>query len=869
MLLDWLFREGWIIVSWWLVISAMGLTVLPALVRLLPALPDAGYTLARPAGLLLIAFTFWFLAVMGFINNSAGSILFAWVVVLAASLTIYLNLKTVFDWRQWWAQNRRHIIITEVLFVVLLVGFAVFRAHQNSLTGTEKPMDLAFMTAIQQSANFPPNDPWLSGYAISYYYFGYVMAAINATLVGVAGTVGYNMHLALLFALTGSATFGVVTNLIRAHAKLNTDENSRSHNTHDAAIGFGLLGMIFLLLMSNFNMVFVELPYRTADFDDAYFQFWDTKSRAQAPTQPERDNTFWWWFDHARTITERSPQLDLQPGDIYRGQPLTEPLTVPSERVNEVIDEFPAFSFLLGDSHPHLMTLPFVLLALGLAVNVLFSTHPPDVLRTLFYGVCIGALIFLNTWDAPVYIIVIVGAEAVRRITRHRHLDLAHIASLAIFGGALLLISVTVYFPFLAGFTSQLGGILPNVLYPTRPQQMFLMFGPFILLLGAYIAVEVWRGRRAASLNWFSGVSLSVGVLFALLMIMGVLVAFNVIDPSYAALRRDLTAPSGIGWDNVNSIVLGRRIENLLTLIVMLAVLLLACARLFPSPATPARDDDSKPVPPYPVATGFTLLLIVCGVGLVLVPEFVYLRDTFQTRMNTVFKFYYQAWVLFSVAAAYAGYSIIADVGQIRPALVWRTAYSLLTVTVLVAGLLYFPMGIYYRMWIETGIINAPEHTLTLDGGAGFVPQQDYEVIMCLHGLVGREQVVVAEAMPRGSYNSIYARVGSLTGIPVIMGWANHQSQWRGTSYGAVVGTRPQDLDLLFTAARLDLAQPVIDRYDIDYIIYGATERQIYGNDGEGKFFDNYEIVCESQSPFGTARIYRVSRPAVISLNDG
>ena len=48
----------------------------------------------------------------------------------------------------------------------------------------------------------------------------------------------------------------------------------------------------------------------------------------------------------------------------------------------------------------------------------------------------------------------------------------------------------------------------------------------------------------------------------------------------------------------------------------------------------------------------FALMLAAIGLGLVLVPEIVYLRDNFGWRMNTIFKFYYQAWLLFGVAGA-------------------------------------------------------------------------------------------------------------------------------------------------------------------------------------------------------------------------
>ena len=83
---DWLGREGWIILNWWLLATLAGFTVLPMLVRLLGGLPDRGYTLARPAGMLLIGFVFWFLAILGFLDNSPGSIFLSWIIVLGVSL---------------------------------------------------------------------------------------------------------------------------------------------------------------------------------------------------------------------------------------------------------------------------------------------------------------------------------------------------------------------------------------------------------------------------------------------------------------------------------------------------------------------------------------------------------------------------------------------------------------------------------------------------------------------------------------------------------------------------------------------------------------------------------------------------------------
>ena len=215
-MLDWITREGWIIFNWWLLVTLAGAGALPLCARLLGGLPDRGYTLARAAGMLLVGFAFWLLASLGFLQNTPGSMILSWLIVLVISLVVYVRFGEPVDWRAWWRENKPGVIASEVLFAVLLVGWAFVRAHQNNLTGTEKPMELMFMSAVQRSDTFPPNDAWMSGYAISYYYFGYVMSAMLSMLSGVWSTIGFNMTIALMFALTGLSAFGVVYNLARS-----------------------------------------------------------------------------------------------------------------------------------------------------------------------------------------------------------------------------------------------------------------------------------------------------------------------------------------------------------------------------------------------------------------------------------------------------------------------------------------------------------------------------------------------------------------------------------------------------------------------------------------------------------------------------
>ncbi len=863
MILDWLAREGWIILVWWLLATAAGLTVLPLTVRLLRGLPDGGYTLARPAGLLLVAYVHWLLAVLGFTQNTSGGILLAWLVVLVASLAIYWQASPVaraaFSWRGWWRENRVPVIAGELLFAGLLFGYALFRAYQNDLVTTEKPMDLAFMSAIQHSTSFPPNDPWLSGYAISYYYFGYLIAGMMSLLAGVQSTIGYSMHLALMFALAGSTAFGLGYNLLRSRALARVRSASEAGTadaprgpTRRAAVTVGLLAAAFLVLMGNYQLPLVEIPYQTGSASESYLRFWDVNARRE-PRLEAADSLerwdYWWWFRGARVISDRA----VDGGHI------------------EVIAEFPQFSFVLADSHPHVMALPFAVLAMGLALNLLLLGRRPRSPEIVLYGLVVGGLIFLNTWDSPIYIALLVGADALRRLTRYGRLAWRDWGELLVFGLLLLGVAVLAYLPFLVGFRSQLGGVLPNLINPTYAPQFILKFGPFILLLGLFLAVEAWRASREGAINWRLGLRVTGGLLLALVLGALLFTVLTWISPAARSAALSYVQANG-GWGEVLPVVLERRLVSIFVPVTLLAAVLLVVARLFPPLLErPAPGEDDAPVGPvgYPLATGFALLLVGAGVSLVLFPEFLFLRDNFNTRMNTVFKFTYQAWAMFSIAAAYGVYTVLADSRLARPPTPVRALLGAIMVLAVGLGSLNPVLSVYTRAMIETGRSGGRiAEPLTMDGGPRFTALDDYNVIMCLSEIVGRADVVVAEANPQGNrvnYNPNHGRVGSLTGMPVVIGWPGHQSQWRGRGFSAAIGSRQPDLDRLYSDSRFEVAQDVIDRYGIDYILYGQTERQHYGSSGEEKFADNFEIVCES----GTSRMYRVTPTLAARLAGG
>ncbi|MCB0232286.1 MAG: hypothetical protein KDH90_24730, partial [Anaerolineae bacterium] len=204
------------ILRFWLIIQLFALAALPLAWRWLAPLPSRGYALAKPLGLLLVTYLLWLGASLGFLRNGVGGILLAWAVVLGASLWLgrtgwqrdVSGRRQLFDWlRARWVL----VVVTEILFLAALIGWTSIRSFSPEITtsGGEKFMELAFLNGILRSQQFPPQDPWLSGFAISYYYFGYVMLAVLTRLSGLAASVAFNVGLGTWFALTLTAAFSV------------------------------------------------------------------------------------------------------------------------------------------------------------------------------------------------------------------------------------------------------------------------------------------------------------------------------------------------------------------------------------------------------------------------------------------------------------------------------------------------------------------------------------------------------------------------------------------------------------------------------------------------------------------------------------
>jgi YYY domain-containing protein len=851
---DWLAREGALIFGWWAAVTAAGAAALPICLRFLGGLPDRGFTLARAVGVLLVAFVYWLLASVGFLRNTPGNIILAWMLTLACAIGVYFSVSrqrdSRVDWRDWWRANRAAIITAEALFIALLLAWSIVRAHQNAIVATEKPMEQAFISAVIRSETFPPNDPWMAGYAISYYYFGYVMIGMLALLSGIGSGIAFNLAIALLFALTGLTVFGVVYNLVRARILQTLIARARSgepdwRRGSGTSVAIGLVGVLFVAVLGNFHTLLIEIPYQTGAASAEYLAFFDTKERGSpraAPADSLSNWSFWWWFNAARVLNDRNLDGSRE----------------------EVIDEFPMFSYLLADTHPHVLALPVAALAVGLMLNALQQRSEIGTPEVVFYAICLGGLSFLNTWDGPIYTVGVIGALALRRIIASRDARLRRDDWLRLIavGVSLFGLSFAFYLPFWVGFRSQLAGALPNLIHPTPVQQFVVHFAPFLLILFPFLLIELRRARDR--FNWALAVGGGLGLLGVLI---GAMLGLSVLGYQTNRAAVEAIVNQNGGWEVYTQRVIDKRLSHSATAILLTIGVMLVIGRLFPvvrqdDPDTPEDESIMSGVRVSP-GTGFALLLAGMGLVLTLAPEFVYLRDNFGTRMNTVFKFYYQAWLLWGIASAYAVFAVLFDASRNQPSAIARAGFVGLVTAAVAGGMVYPILGLHNRMFIETGRQFAEQPApLTLDGGRTTASPDDYAAVMCLGALVQGDDAVVIAGVGN-SYDGggpPSGLTGRLIGIPVLYNWPGHQGQWRGASLSQVAGTRLQDIERLYTDPTWNSAREILLRYDADYIFYGEFERFRYGTAGEVKFRDRLPIVCE----FGNSRFYRIIPEALV-----
>lgn len=830
-LFDWnslINRSPWLTGTlWYLFISLLGWVTFPITRLAMGGLADKGYGLSRLIGMVLFAWLAWITGSAG-VTVSRGLLigLFGTLIILGAGVAWFTRKDILKELRGNW----HHYLRLEALGFLFFIIFLAVRIGNPDLwhpyKGGEKPMDFSYFNAVLKSSTFPPYDPWFAGGYINYYYYGFVLVGMPTKLLGIIPSVAYNLILPTLFSLLGMGAFTVGFNLVLAAARRNPSGENRKRTLEDWRTGWdkfripeiknhlspgrvapdgdkenslessawlgGLAASAGMILLGNLGSVRMV---------------WHGVMRLAAPGGVIDPSTFFerfgWTISGLFKYLAGTP-LPYPPGDwywipsrVYPGEPIT---------------EFPLFTFLYADLHAHLFAIVLTGAAIAWTLSVLLKKWNwsagwrgwlEAILSLIVGSLLIGALRPTNTWDFPTYLIL---------------------AGLVIFYTSLRYASIA------EGFLPNLGINLRKFLLAVGVTGLFaglavLLYQPFGQWFGqAYTALDVYKGDRSAFwsfithwglflfilISWFIQESLDwmiktpasrLKVLIPYKSIIQLLAGLFVLAVVFLTLQKIF-----IGW-----LALGMAAWSLILLL---------------RPGQP----DSKRLALFMVGTAFTITLAV---------ELVTLRGDLG-RMNTVFKFYLQAWSMFAVSSGAALIWLMPEIRKLRVR--WLKTTWIIGLVAIVGGAAWFPL-LAGNDKIHDRMSNLAPHTLDgmtymafstyNDQGVELDLSQDYRAIRWMQENVSGSPVIVEGNSPEYRWGT---RFTIYTGLPGVVGWNWHQRQQRAVLAVDWVWPRVDEVNAFYNGVDPAAAQQFLQKYDVKYIILGQLERVYYSAEGLAKF---------------------------------
>ncbi len=786
-------------VLWYVSIFLLGVLVYPALRYLLPGLSEAGYPLARTFGLLLLSYLVWLAGSAG-IPFVRGTILA--VLLMIAILGIYLAYKDRKDLLRKWEESKQFFITIELIALGLFILALLIRFGNPDLwhpwKGGERPMDFSYFNAVIKSTTFPPYDPWFAGGYINYYYFGFVYVGVLTKFLGIMPSLAYNLILPTLFMMIGLGGFTIVWNLLGGDSKKDGFRDIPYLGGLAGILGLGVLGNLGVMRM------FFQGIQRLASgginvVDGNFFQRlkWTILGLAQffrTPTLHYRLDE--WYWNPSRVIGAE------------HGGPIT---------------EFPFFTFLYGDPHAHLIALPLTVLALAWILSIVKSSRSresaktgvlPRIATALFGALAVGVLRPTNTWDFYPYLAF--GAVGIiYSWIRERKREGYNWQKPALQLGVFILFAFITFQPYAhwygEGYTSIQGWFGSH----TPMNDYLIHWGLFLLIIISWMAAETIDWMASTPVSALSKlVKIRELIIASLLLLLVIMISLGV----------SLENPVKIG--NINLIGTGVHIVwFVLPLMVWTLILLLR----------PGQD----------LMKGLVLFMIGTALAITLMVELVYVEGDIG-RMNTVFKFYLQAWTLFAISAAGALCWLIGFLQSLKSPLkiVWQIFFYFLLVSAALYPLLGSVAKIRDRMTTEAPPsldgMSFMAYATYYDLDTALDLSQDYQAIRWMQDNVQGSPVIVEANQVEYHWGTRYT---VYTGLPGVVGWNWHQRQQRTLTPHEWVYTRVNEVNEFYDTTDLQEAVDFLEKYQVSYIILGQLERAKYLPEGIAKFEEEEGIL--------------------------
>jgi uncharacterized membrane protein len=896
----------------WALVEVLGLMCLPLTITVFHNLPDRGWAFTKAIGMALLAFCVWLplmtVQVLPFSQLFIASVLFILLVInIIGFLRVRHTLAALIR------ANISYIVVCEAIFLGMVFLLGWIRSYGPDIHSFEMFMDEGFLAAIMRSPHFPPNDMWLSGYSINYYYYAHFTIAALAKLLGQPPSIAFNTGISVFFGLTAVNLFGVTSNIVSWARYRRRKTVSSERHVWPAFLRRRQSAVIILQNDAGSDQPDTVLPSLTGAIPYGLLTI------LMGEVLGNLASTQQWWKAHD----------DLPPFYWFNTTRI----------IDKTINEFPAFSFLLSCFHAHVLALAFTIVAIALAFN-LFLENGGDGkgkgLRVFGSGwrlpfnlgttaLILGGLFAMNGWDFPTYLtltIMCVGLQQWMAYQSRFRIDF--ILDVFTVVAALTALSFFMYAPFYLSFVSPSQGI--GIVSPADRSSIrdeVLIYGMFVFIYVSLLVVNLlWprlKARTVAAKNsrvsnpppdQITGnatnldlvsqedtqVSLSSGRLTSA---SGPYAASqirqseeqtaprNIVGVPFAdALPSEdliITPLSGMGSEppmppDTRTQTHGRSARpDWLDMRVISVVLIFGVALL----AFAIMKNGLTFVVAFTIAAlgavlalyhlhdrprAFTMLLGAAAFALVALTEIVFLRDVFAgnfPRMNTVFKFYFQAWALLSITCG-AGLYFIFDGFRQAAATIrlhrWvlrecQVLWAVILFLFLLAGIVYPIVGSYQRT------NHYMQRTNSLDGLnylQSYDPS-DYAAIKWLNSHIQGDPVIVEAYDPKGGDYSDYGRISALTGLPTLMGWGGHEYQWRvnwlNNAYNANdYYLRGSDINAIYTNSNPSVVLALMNRYNAVYLYVGPLEQSSYPGANLHRFSSFMQTVYSAND----VTIYRV-----------
>ncbi|HVP95289.1 MAG TPA: DUF2298 domain-containing protein [Methanoregulaceae archaeon] len=495
--------------------------------------------------------------------------------------------------------------------------------------------------------------------------------------------------------------------------------------------------------------------------------------------------------------------LIVNPSFIYevlKGTPAGSLLWNSTRTIPNAINEYPLFSLLWGDVHPHLIGMFNQVFLIFLLVFALrrWGTLPTKSRWCLagLSALSLGAMPLINTWDVLIYapLMLLFGLIVWHLGLKQTTAKTFHAAS-----------SLSGFFlTFTRSCLRELKTAVVVTVSRLKTSPRAVIDSPWgFLLIVPPLSVLLWLPFyfqiRTQGIQGIGIVPTPTGPVDYLL-VHGIFVVIFIAYLSNDILKRPCLLLLAIPFALTGHIAAAIAVIPLVYLI----------ARWRPDPVE---------------------ILAIAGLLIIIFCEFFYLKDSMGDvyyRMNTVFKFYFAAWLMMG-ASAFSMLGRMVTPHIPKGLLPKKILYG--TIAVLLIVFVTLPLLVP---------VNLPEGPRSLDGLAYIEATHpgDAKAVAWLRTLPGNITIVEAE---NGDY-TYYSRISSFTGIPAVIGWPFHEFMWRGDTTGWFA-TRMADVRQIYedpdktaplmkkyNASLLYVGEPELERYDVN--LNGAKIREVYNETG-------------------------------------